>query len=214
MLKDNAVNNRLGVDQIWEVTGRTRHIGGALPDDWRSVLATRLGQRPRRIGMLAELALYGALACLEDAKEPALPQDVVLRVSSAYGPAEAIRQMMEQNREDLPMPFSFLQSQTSQLLPALTAALKQQSDAAIVMARNRISMVRLAVQQAGQNGLLLGWMEENPCTSDWVRLSRCSNVPENFTLAGSYKEMVAPATRYWRVGRAGIEIAASSECRD
>jgi len=43
----------------WKITGRTQP--GALPADWRAQLATRLGQRPRRMGVLAELALYGAL---------------------------------------------------------------------------------------------------------------------------------------------------------
>lgn len=212
MLKDRVAKIQSSGGQIWELTGRTRHIGDALPEDWRELLATRLGQRPRRIGILAELALYGALECMGDAKEHVLPQDVVLRVSSSRGPAEAIRQVMEQNREDLPMPFSFLQSQTSQLLPALAAALKQQSDAAIVMARDRMSMVQLAAQQSGPNGMLLGWVEESPGSSDWVRLSSCSSAPENFTLAGSYEEMVAPDTRYWRLGGAGIEIAACIAC--
>ena len=46
----------------WEITGRT--MTDILPDDWREQLATRLGQRPRRIGILAELALYGSLDCL------------------------------------------------------------------------------------------------------------------------------------------------------
>lgn len=191
--------------RVWQITGRT---GPApLASNWRELLAVRLGQRPRRIGILAELALFGALECLDAARETVLPQDVLLRVSSLQGPVDAIRQVLEQNREELPMPFSFLQSQTSQLLPALVAALKWQGDAGIVMARDPMRLAILAAQQAGQNGMLLGWVEESPCRSDWFRLARCDAQPDNFVAAASFLEMISPETRYWRLGREGMEIA-------
>lgn len=199
------VNTQSNESCVWQVTGRS---GTApLADNWRGLLAARLGQRPRRIGILAELALYGALECLDAARETALPQDVVLRVCSLEGPVEAIRQVLEQNREDLPMPFSFLQSQTSQLLPALVAALKWQGDAGIVMARDRMQLATLAAQQAGPNGMLLGWVEESPCRSDWLRLARCDTQPDSFVKAASFEEMTSPETRYWRLARDGMEIA-------
>ncbi|MBI5428910.1 MAG: hypothetical protein HY938_00435 [Nitrosomonadales bacterium] len=192
-------------NSTWQITGRTRH--GDLPDDWRERLAARLGQRPRRIGMLAELALYGALDCLDAAQESALPEDVVLRLCSLRGAVTAIGQVLEQNRQDLPMPFSFLQSQTGQLLPALASALNWQGDAGIVMARDPASLALLAAQQAGPDGMLLGWVEEAPRRSDWLRLARCDAPPTNFVAANSFAEMISPDTRYWRLGNAGMEIA-------
>jgi len=53
-----------------------------LPADWRERLAVRLGQRPRRIGTWAELALYGARLCLDAAQETALPALAQLRVAA------------------------------------------------------------------------------------------------------------------------------------
>jgi hypothetical protein len=189
---------------IWRITSRR---GGALPEDWRNQLATRLGQRPRRIGMLAELALYGALGCVDAAQETALPVDVLLRVCSLRGAAAAIGQVLEQNREDLPMPFSFLQSQTSQILPALASALNWQGDAAIIVARDRMQLAQLAAHQAGANGMLLGWVEESPGQSEWLRLIRCEEQPTGFIAARNFEEMIAAETRYWRLGDAGVEIA-------
>ena len=189
---------------IWKITGRAR---AQLPDDWRTRLAARLGQRPRRIGMLAELALYGALDCLDDAGETILPGDVVLRVCSMCGASDSISQVLEQNRQELPMPFSFLQSQTSQLLPALAAALKWQGDAGIILASDPINLVKLAVAQAGPSGVLLGWVEEAPGSSIWIRLARCDIVSAKFSESKGFAEMVSPETLYWRLGRVGMEIA-------
>lgn len=179
-----------------------------LPENWRDQLATRLGYRPRRIGILAELALYGALGCLDAAEENELPGDVLLRVCSMRGPVSAISHVIEQMREDLPLPFSFLQSQTSQILPALAGALNWQGDAGIVMTRNPMDLVTLACRQAGHCGMLLGWVEEeNPCQSYWIRLAPCASPPSGFVAASSFDEMSSPGTNYWRLGKSGMEIA-------
>ena len=124
----------------WQITGRTLadfSSHAALTDNWRAQLVDRLGYRPRRIGILAELALSGALNCLDSAHETTLPKGDVLRVCSLRGSISAISQVLEQNRNDLPMPFSFLQSQTSQILPALAAALHWQGDAGCARPRSR-----------------------------------------------------------------------------
>ena len=190
----------------WKITGRT--MTDTPPDDWRDQLATRLGQRPRRIGILAELALYGALDCLAGANETTLLKDDVLRVCSLRGPTSAISQVLRQNQQGLPMPFSFLQSQTSQLLPALANALNWQGDAAVIVARNAMHLVTLAGHQAGRNGMLLGWVEEEqPCQSFWLRLMPCAATAASFVSASSFEEMISPDTRRWRLGRAGIEIS-------
>ncbi|MDO8291672.1 MAG: hypothetical protein Q7T29_02200 [Gallionella sp.] len=198
----------------WEITGRTSagfSPGNWPAEDWRDQLVVRLGYRPRRIGILAELALYGALDCLDIAQESELPRDVLLRVCSMSGPVSAISQVLEQNREGLPLPFSFLQSQTSQILPALAAALNWQGDACVVMARNSMNLALLACQQAGRCGMLLGWVEEKPCQSYWIRLAPCTSPPVSFIAASSFEEMSSPGTQYWRLGDAGMEIAPSGD---
>lgn len=200
---------------IWHITGRTpagSSSGKWPPENWRDQLAIRLGHRPRRIGILAELALFGALDCLDSANETTLPKDDVLRVCSLRGSMSAISQVLEQNRDDLPMPFSFLQSQTGQILPALAAALNWQGDAGVVVSRNAMNLAMLASQQAGRNGMLLGWVEEaEPCQSYWLRLTPCTALPAGFVSASSFEEMVAPNTRFWRLGQAGMEIALTRE---
>lgn len=198
----------------WQITGRTPaglSSDNWPPENWRDQLVIRLGYRPRRIGILAELALYGALGCLDIAKENELPKDVLLRVCSMCGPVSAISQVLEQSSEDLPLPFSFLQSQTSQILPALAGALNWQGDACVVMARNSMHLAMLASQQAGRSGMLLGWVEEGkPCRSYWIRLAPCTSPPVGFIAASSFEEMSSLRTHYWRLGRIGMEIAPSS----
>ena len=190
----------------WKIAGRT--MAATPPDNWREQLAARLGHRPRRIGLLAELALYGALDCLASAHETTLPKNDVLRVCSLHGPTSAISQVLNENQEYLPMPFSFLQSQTSQILPALAAALNWQGDACVVLARNAMHLATLAAHQAGNNGMLLGWVEEGQtCQSFWLRLVPCAASATNFVSAASFEEMISPDTRYWRCARAGMEIS-------
>ena len=195
----------------WKITGRTPtglSAGNWPPENWRNQLAVRLGYRPRRIGILAELALYGALSCLDDAKESKFPNDDLLRLCSLRGPETAISQVIEQMSSELPMPFSFLQSQASQILPALAGALDWQGDAAVVMASDPANVAMLACRQAGNSGMLLGWVEEaNPCQSYWIRLAPCNSSPGDFIAASSFEEMTSPSTHYWRLGTAGMEIA-------
>lgn len=153
----------------WRIAGRSPAQGVA--EGWREQLITRLGQRPRRLGLFTELALYGALEALAEAGERALPEDALLRVSSLRGPVSAIAQVVEQLESDLPLPFSFLQSQPSQMLAALAAALQWQGDASFLPARDLPAQLTLAARQAGRRGLLLGWVEETgPATSHWLRL--------------------------------------------
>ena len=195
----------------WKITGRTASgfcSGNEPPDNWRDQLAVRLGYRPRRIGVLAELALFGALDCLDAAGETTLPADTILQVCSLRGSFSAILQVLEQNREGLPMPFSFLQSQTSQLLPALAAALKWQGNAGIVLARTPAELAIFACHQAGSGGMLLGWVEEpGPASSCWLRLVPCAPPSASFVAASSLMELASPDTHYWRLSRDGVEVA-------
>lgn len=140
-----------------------------LPADWRDELATMLGSRPRRIGAWAELALYGASLCLRAAGEPQLPAGALLRVASLGGPMEATRAIAQQARSGLPMPFSFMQSQPSQMLAALSQHLRWQGDARLAMSRDRALTLQLAQLESGPQGLLIGWVEADTCT-EWWRL--------------------------------------------
>jgi hypothetical protein len=142
-----------------------------LPADWREQLARRLGQRPRRIGGWAELALHGARLCLDAAQEPALPAGVQLRLASLSGPATATRALAEQvGSTGQPMPFSFMQSQPSQLLAALGQHLAWQGDARFTLCRDRHAVLELAELECHGAGLLMGWVEEDLRT-EWWRLA-------------------------------------------
>ncbi|HET7792219.1 MAG TPA: hypothetical protein VFL64_02435 [Rhizobacter sp.] len=140
------------------------------PADWREQLARRLGARPRRIGAWAELALFGARQCLDVANEAALPAPVHLRVASLSGPRSATLAIAEQVRKGPPMPFTFMQSQPSQVLAALGQHLAWQGDARFTLCRDRQAVLQLAQIESGAGGLLIGWVEEDSRT-EWWRLA-------------------------------------------
>ena len=140
-----------------------------LPADWRDQLAQRIGQRPRRIGAWAELALYGARLCLDAAKEEALPAGAHLRIASLSGPRSATHAIVEQARSGLPMPFTFMQSQPSQMLAAVSQHLAWQGDARFTLCRDRQDLLQLAQLESQAAGLLIGWVEEDLST-EWWRL--------------------------------------------
>ncbi|MDM0074478.1 hypothetical protein QTH90_08800 [Variovorax sp. J2P1-59] len=141
------------------------------PPDWRHALAERLGARPRRIGVWAELALHGAWQCLDAAGETSLPADARLRVASLSGPAAATRASLEQLRAGLPLPFDFMQSQPALMLAALAKGLAWRGDASFMVCRDLPLLTRVALQGAGPEGLLLGWIEEqrDAYRSEWWR---------------------------------------------
>jgi hypothetical protein len=147
------------------------HETAALPEDWRMQLAVRLGQRPRRVGLWAELALYGARRCLDAAGEATLPAQAVLCVASLRGPVAVTRATIDQLSTGLPMPFSFLQSQPSQMLAALCQALAWQGDARFMLTRDAQVLRAQVLREAGPAGALLGWVDEGPVLrSEWWRL--------------------------------------------
>lgn len=143
-----------------------------LPPDWRDQLAARLGDRPRRIGPWAELALYGARLCLDQAREPILPIGVQLRMASLSGPKSATQSIIEQARAGLPKPFSFMQSQPSHALAVLSQHLAWQGDARFMLCGDKREVLELAQQECealDAPGLLIGWVEEDQRTQ-WSRL--------------------------------------------
>ena len=146
-----------------------------LPLDWRDQLAAKLGARPRRIGPWAEMALFGALQCLASHGLARLSPHAVLRVSSAFGPIDALA-LVGAACEDglLPMPFDFLQSQPSQMLAALSQHLQWRGDGSFVAlddwpaltarAAQEVAYLKRQAEAASQPfaGLLLGRVDVGP----------------------------------------------------
>ncbi|MDA7416352.1 hypothetical protein PGB34_08235 [Xenophilus arseniciresistens] len=153
------------------------HVGQAAPPaHWREALAQMLGHRPRRLGEWTELALYGALGCLQAAGETQLPPAARLRLLSRGGPAQAQREALAQWQEDLPMPFTFMQSQPAITLAALAQGLGWQGDAAFLAMRGEgpAALTALGLAGAADAGLLLGRVEAGPdgLRSEWWRWVR------------------------------------------
>lgn len=190
----------------WRISGRSPETPP--PADWRDRLARHLGERPRRLGIFTELALFGALETLEQAGERTLHKETVVRVCSLRGAVMAISQVLEQIRTDLPLPFSFLQSQPSQMLAALSSALGWQGDASFTLARDPIALVNLAARQALHKGMLLGWVEEeNGGRSQWLRLVPCQAPALRFLPATRFEQVTAAQTEYLQLQPAGIAFA-------
>ncbi|MBS1209262.1 MAG: beta-ketoacyl synthase [Proteobacteria bacterium] len=157
------------VPRSWRIAGRC--FTAPPPADWRERLATRLGFKPRRIGRWAELALYGALCCLDDAGETTLPAGALLSLASLLGPDQALRTALHEAQDGLPMPMGFLQSQPNQALAHLAKALDWQGNARCLTTREPLTALHLACANAGSAGVLLGWVAEggDGC-SQWLRL--------------------------------------------
>lgn len=147
-----------------------RCLASPPPPDWRERLASMLGAKPRRIGNWAELGLYGALTCLAEAGEQALPPDALLLLGSKRGTHVSTRQALEQMSDDLPMPLTFLQTQPSQLLALLAAQMRWRGQALFIAGGSPEALLRLAAAQCGSAGVLLGWVDEESASSNWLRL--------------------------------------------
>lgn len=151
----------------WRVTGRA--VLAPPPADWREALARRLGQRPRRLGTWAELALAGALACLDEAGEAVLPPAALLTVGSLDGPKHALLDALASVGSELPMPIGFLQSQPSQILPVLARHLGWSGNGRVLNTREPLAALRVALAEAEPaGGLLIGWVEDDFCR--WLRV--------------------------------------------
>ena len=151
------------------VTGRCSEAPPA--SDWRDQLAQMLGEKPRRIGLWAELGLYGALRCMADAGETALPADALLLVASRSGTHVATQAALEQMHDDLPMPLTFLQTQPSQLLALLASRLRWQGNASFLAGGSLAEARALALALAGQGGALVGWVDDaDGGATEWLRI--------------------------------------------
>ncbi len=173
----------IGVERDFACLGRQDQ---AVPADWREALHSMLGERPRRLGEWAELGLWGALRCLRDAGLESLPAGAIIRVCSAGGPRTAtLKALQEIRAQNLPMPFSFLQSQPGQLLASLSAALRWQGDARMLSTREERLATQLACLDSAAPGVLLGWLEEHDLhgaapISRWLYLRPCAAGTQDF----------------------------------
>jgi hypothetical protein len=191
----------------WRICGRC--FAAPPPAEWRAQLAARLGQRPRRIGLWAELALFGALNCLDDAGETALPDDALISVASLHGPDQALRAALAEARGDLPLPIGFMQSQPSQLLPLLAQHLRWQGDGRCLTTRDPLVALHLAICELGNvsgnarspsdhAGLLLGWIDETAGgASRWLRLKPAETLPPDLA-PGDFARLDDPQITYLR----------------
>lgn len=163
-----------------------RCLAAPPPADWRDQLAQMLGSKPRRIGTWAELGLYGALRCMTDAGEKALPPDAILLLTSRRGTYVATGTALAQMQGDALMPLTFLQTQPSQLLALLAAQLDWTGHACFLAAAQPQDLLLLAAMQAGAGGALLGSIDEmDGGFTQWLRLRRSTVDKYDFTAAVS-----------------------------
>ncbi|MGL4766524.1 MAG: hypothetical protein ACRCV6_00325 [Formosimonas sp.] len=167
--------------QYWRVIARSPVHSSLF--NWRERLVELVGHKPRRISALAESVLYGALDCLAQVPDFNVHDLSVIRLTTVRGPYTASKKVLRSSEHELPMPFTFLQSQTSQALVALVAQLKWQGDASIGMAAQPLDFVRMAMVQARHGAVLLGCAEEiheNLAALDnhWLCLQPCE-APED-----------------------------------
>ncbi len=175
------------------------------PGDWREQLAQMLGAKPRRIGTWAELGLYGALSCMADAGETSLPQGAQIWLGSRRGTYAATNVVLEQLREDLPMPLAFLQTQPSQLLALLAAHLEWKGHACFVAGGELQALLRLAGRQTGTNGILLGWLDEMAGgETNWLWLRPGENDHDDYIVV-SAETLFATQFSHLRISDKGLE---------
>lgn len=188
----------------FSISGRC--IAAPPPADWREQLARMLGAKPRRIGTWAELGLYGALSCMADAGETTLPQDALLMLASRRGTYAATDLVLGQMRDDLPMPLAFLQTQPSQLLALLAAQMDWKGHACFFADTEHHALLSLAAAQAGDGGILLGWVEEmDGGSTNWLRLRRGVPAEDNFVRAFSH-EIFLPDISHLHIAETGLRV--------
>lgn len=171
-----------------------RCVAEPTPPDWREQLAARLGSRPRRLGRWAELGLYGALECLAAGAESTLPEQACLLLSSRNGPAQAVRSALEQARDDLPLPMTFLQTQPSQLIATLSAQLHWSGDARFITQQDPLALLAWALGAGHAGGLLMGWVNEVETESSvWLRLQPAPDPGGAWKTAADFTQVLTAA---------------------
>jgi hypothetical protein len=180
------------------------------PSDWREQLTQMLGAKPRRIGTWAELGLYGALRCIADSGETTLPKGAQIWLGSRRGTFAATSIVLDQLRDDLPMPLAFLQTQPSQLLALLAVQMKWSGNACFVAGTEPQALLQLAAAQTDNDGLLLGWVDEmDGGSTNWLRLHHIASLDENSVSAPATEMFSASLTQKYIVAT-GLRAGDSS----
>lgn len=196
---------------VFQVVGRC--VADPPPADWLAQLTARLKAKPRRIGVWAELGLYGALECLANAGEVSLPMGASVILSSQHGPVTAYCNAMEQAVDDLPMPVTVLQTQPSQLLATLAANLGWVGDARFIAHNDPDGLLKLAAAQCNPDGVLLGWVEETGAgRSVWLRLIPCAESAGSLVGVGSIKNYLRTVA-YLRVSSTEVSVLLGAPCQ-
>ena len=194
--------------KVWRIAGR--HFDDPPPADWRQRLASRLGERPRRGGAWVELALYGALRCLDDAGETRLPDAALLSLCTLHGPDIALRAALAEARDGLPLPIGFLTSQPGQVLPALARYLDWHGEGRCLSSRAPALALQLACVEAGPGGLLAGWVDEDEAgRSQWLRLLPEPG-PAPSLVCGAFETLADPAVTHLALSGAQLHLARST----
>ncbi|TCS36336.1 hypothetical protein EDC30_107153 [Paucimonas lemoignei] len=170
-----------------------------IEEDWSVQLVTLLGSRPRRLSRWCELGLFGGLSCISKTGQLHLPNDVPIRVYSEYATIHSTHKAIEQASQHLPMPFTFMQTQPSQLFNALGTALGWQGDGYTVAGITR-KQSETALLRNLKRSALLGWVDEEPeLISRWIWLEETDgNVRENWRNADSIFQLQAH-TRWLKI---------------
>ncbi len=186
---------------------RGRCIANPPPADWREQLTQMLGAKPRRIGTWAELGLYGALRCMADASETTLPKGAQIWLGSRRGTFAATFIVLEQLRDDLPMPLAFLQTQPSQLLALLAAQMDWNGNACFVAGAEPQALLKLAAAQTDNDGLLLGWVDEmDGGSTNWLRLHQVESERDDLVSA-SAEAMFSPVLNHSYIVAKGMRMS-------
>lgn len=163
---------------------------------WREQLAARMGSRPRRLGLWAELGLYGALECLAGEGPARLGRDAVVVLGSQHGPSSAMRSAVEQLRDGLPFPLTFMQIQPNQLLAALSAQLDWSGDMRFITHADPLAELNLAlvVAQGRMDGLLVGWVNAlDALSSVWLRIQPVPDPDGAWQVASDFESVLERA---------------------
>jgi hypothetical protein len=148
---------------------------------------------------------------MADAGEKTLPTDAQIWLGSRRGTYGATATVLSQIGDDLPMPLAFLQTQPSQLLAMLAAQLDWKGHAGFVAGSDPLAMLRLAAAQAGDDGFLLGWLDEmDGGTSNWLRLKPCEAVAGGYALV-SEETLFAAGISHLRLDKALLESRLSDQ---
>lgn len=141
---------------------------------WREQLIELLGAKPRRLSRWCELGLFGALACIQRTAARQLPDTVALRVYSEFGTLNATCLALQQTRDYLPMPFTFMQTQPGQLFNALGAATGWHGDGYTSVYPDR-HLGEVALLRSLSQPTLFGWVDDDAeLISRWVWLEQTS----------------------------------------